>query len=69
MNYVEDDGVIYSEPVGLDLAECRRRGSQDFHAGVMPINCPYVAGHPFYAWEEGYEEARSAAERTETAPD
>lgn len=53
--YLRDDGTpIYNEPAKFKEAECEARGRADRLAGVNPMDCPYVAGLPVYAWERGY---------------
>ena len=49
-----DDGTpIYNEPAVFDEAECEARGRADRVAGVNPMDGPYYAGLPLYAWERG----------------
>jgi len=45
---------VYNEPSIFDEAECESRGRADRANGVNPMDGPYVAGLPFYAWERGY---------------
>ena len=45
---------IYNEPAKFNEAECEARGRADRLAGVNPVDAPYVAGLPLYAWERGY---------------
>lgn len=53
--HLRDDGTpIYNEPAEFDEAECEAHGRADRAAGVNPMDGPYVAGLPFYAWERGY---------------
>jgi hypothetical protein len=52
---LRDDGsLIYNEPAEFDEAVCERRGRDDRASGVGPMDGPYEAGLPLYAWERGY---------------
>lgn len=53
--YLRDDGtLIYNEPAVFNEAECEARGRADRLVGVNPMDPPYAAGLPLYAWERGY---------------
>lgn len=57
MEACDDDGAVVSIPAGADLEACSRQGTADHAAGVRAIDCPYVCGHPVYAWERSWAEA------------